>query len=220
VKKTDAPDFGQFMTTEAQRFSRDIAAAEITTWFETFKRTSLDDFKLAWEQHRKDVKRGMYFPTINDLMRLLKVAGAESAARDWRCFAEAKGLRCNYPGAMSKGMSGGGPWHCAAHFALFGSEFTPEAVESQSLQIIERSQSYRAPKTYDELYRLNDARREGVKRQVALEKKRREGDHLPPVSIADPEGARAADEHIATADAQKLAAANAEASMAANEAIQ
>lgn len=212
MKKTDAKAFADFMLDEATKYVRQLTPAEIDTWFETFKRCSLEDFKEAWIQHKRDEKHGRFFPTIPVLQRLLRVTGEENAKRDWRCAAEVNAQRCNYPGAISEGLHGGGPWHCAGHFNLFRGELTKGAVQERSLSIIERSQSYVPPKTYDELYRLNDARRAGAKRQEEIERKRRPSDALRPVaSIArglDPEGYAVADDHIARADGERMAEVN------------
>ena len=189
MKKSDVGAFTDFVQDEAMKYARQITPGEIDTWFETFKRCTLEDFKQAWVQHKRDPKHGGFFPTIPMLQRLLRVTGEENAKRDWRCAAELSGTRCNYPGALSENLYGGGPWYCAAHFRLFASEFTKAAVAEASAQIIERSQSYKPPATYDELYRLNDARRAGARRVVELQRKRLAADaldyDLPPSAAPD-----------------------------------
>lgn len=188
MKKPEAPAFGEFMTREAQRYARDIVAAEIATWFETFKRTPLDEFKLAWEQHRKDAKRGVYFPTINDLMRLLRVAGDDAVARDWRCCAEVNSERCGYPGGINAGH---GP-QCSAHYRLSSSaHYSDEA----SLQIIEASRAYTQPKNAMEHMERGSAQRaiEGerwrkahAKEITAVQPRRHEADAIAPSTPAKP----------------------------------
>lgn len=139
MKKTDVKAFIDFMGAEGVKYGRDITKPEILTWFETFPRVALEDFKAAWEQHRKG-QWGGRFPTPNDLLRLTKTAGIESVARDWRCSAEVNGDRCGFPGGINVGY---GP-QCAAHYRLKGgASYTDEA----SLQIIAASRDYVAPKT-------------------------------------------------------------------------
>lgn len=176
MKKGDKVAFSDFLLDEATKYRVQITKPEIELWFETFGRCTLEDFKLAWVDHKRDEKRGGMFPKIPWLQAKLRVTGEENAKRDWRCEAEVDGARCGYPGAMSNGLHGGGPWWCAAHFRLFTGELTQGAVRDASQQIIERSASYRAPTTYDELYRLNDARRAGARKQREIEVKRRLAD--------------------------------------------
>lgn len=53
------------------------------------------------------------------------------------CSYESAGQRCRYPGAISLGTTGGGPWYCRVHARERGSRFAQQALE--------QSQSYRAP---------------------------------------------------------------------------
>ena len=66
----------------------------------------------------------------------------------WRCAEEIGGERCGYPGAISNGVYGEGPWYCSPHYRLKG---TTAYSEMASLQIIERSRSFERPKTALEL---------------------------------------------------------------------
>lgn len=50
------------------------------------------------------------------------------------CEWQANGMRCKYPGSLSSGLLGGGPWYCSAHFAC--------ADPVIGAQVVERSQSY------------------------------------------------------------------------------
>jgi hypothetical protein len=223
MKKTDASAFGEFMTREAQRFSRDIVAAEIATWFETFNRTTLEDFKLAWEQHRKDQRRGMYFPTINDLMRMLRVAGDDAVARDWRCSEEINGERCGFPGGINSGHG----WQCMGHYRLHGTEaYTTES----SLQIIDASREYRPPKTPMELMERGAAQRaaSGERWRKANENQTAGitraplgGDGLAnrlPAKRSPEAGDLEANAHVANADTARIDAANRELALASEEA--
>lgn len=35
-----------------------------------------------------------------------------------RCTWNSEGVQCKFPGVMSTGLNGGGPWRCAWHFPL------------------------------------------------------------------------------------------------------
>lgn len=50
------------------------------------------------------------------------------------CEWQANGTRCKYPGSITSGMLGGGPWYCSAHYGC--------ADPVIGAQIVERSQSY------------------------------------------------------------------------------
>jgi hypothetical protein len=154
MKKAEAAAFGEFMMKEAERFGRAITVPEIETWFETFKRTTLEDFRLSWEQHRKDVKRGQWFPTINDLMRLLRTVGDELIARDWRCAATVGDQRCGYPGSIV--LQGSRDGYCGAHFRMWNSAANTDEAR---MQIIDASREYVQPKTVMELLERGAAQR-------------------------------------------------------------
>lgn len=157
MRKTDNKAFMEFMQGEGVRYQREITGPEILTWFETFPRVTLEDFKAAWEQHRKG-QYGGRFPTPNDLLRLTKTAGVEAAARDWRCFEEVGSDRCGYPGGINVGWGA----QCAAHYRLRGTSGWSEAA---SLQIIQASREYQPPKSAMELME-----RGAVQRQASGER--------------------------------------------------
>lgn len=181
MKKAESKAFMDFMTAEGMRYQRDITKPEILTWFETFPLVTLEDFKIAWEQHRTG-KWGGRFPTTNDLLRLTKTAGIEAVARDWRCSEEINGERCGYPGGINAGKGA----QCTAHYRIHGTErYSVEA----SLQIIEASRGYVPPKTVMEAMERGGEQRsiEGERwrkthaREIeAIQPKRRPADAIAP----------------------------------------
>lgn len=56
---------------------------------------------------------------------------------DQLCAYQANGLRCKYPGAISHGILGGGPWFCRIHIR--------EGGNALAWQCLEHSQRYQAP---------------------------------------------------------------------------
>ena len=154
MRRGESKTFAEFLLDEATKYRVPITPREIELWFETFERCSLEDFKAAWIQHKRDEKRGPMFPKIPWLQRLLRVTGEENAARDWRCSVEVNGERCGYPGGLNAGQG----WQCSAHYRLKGSAaYTDQA----SLQIIEASRAYVAPKMPMEAMERGAAQREG-----------------------------------------------------------
>lgn len=59
----------------------------------------------------------------------------EADPERWRCAWSDGRERCHYPGSMSHGTRGEGPWHCRFHF------FCGDAVTGQ--RFIEASRDYR-----------------------------------------------------------------------------
>lgn len=140
MRKNEAAAFGEFMLDEATKYARGIAPVEIDLWFETFQRCSLDDFKRAWVEHKRDEKNGHFFPKIPWMQRQLKLTSSGRPEMDWRCCEEVNGQRCNWPGGINSGRG----WQCASHWRLSGTvEYTP----ATSLQIIEASHGYMPPKS-------------------------------------------------------------------------
>ena len=56
---------------------------------------------------------------------------------DPRCAYENNAERCRYPGSISAGTLGGGPWYCRVHIRERGTQFARQALDA--------SQSYREP---------------------------------------------------------------------------
>lgn len=56
---------------------------------------------------------------------------------DHTCAYQANGLRCKYPGAISHGILGGGPWYCRIHIR--------EGGNALAWQCLEHSQRYQVP---------------------------------------------------------------------------
>ncbi len=56
---------------------------------------------------------------------------------DKLCAYQANGLRCKYPGSISHGILGGGPWYCRIHIR--------EGGNALAWQCLEHSQRYQAP---------------------------------------------------------------------------
>jgi hypothetical protein len=199
------------MLDEATKYGRSITKAEIDLWFETFQRCTLDDFKRAWVEHKRDDKNGHFFPKIPWLQRQLKLTSAERPETDWRCCEEVGGQRCNWPGGINAGRG----WQCAAHWRLCGSvEYTP----ATSLQIIEASANYTPPKTPMELMELGeklraiDGERWRASHPDAYQVPRKPEDALAPPRIpAKPE--------LVELEAPVLEDVNAQAQMAAAEEV-
>lgn len=69
---------------------------------------------------------------------------SKAAENNIDCAYESNGLRCKYPGAVSHGILGGGPWFCRIHIR--------EGGNALAWQCLEHSQQYRKhpePKTDD-----------------------------------------------------------------------
>ena len=56
---------------------------------------------------------------------------------DQLCAYQANGLRCKFPGSISHGILGGGPWYCRIHIREVGN--------SLAWQCLEHSQRYQSP---------------------------------------------------------------------------
>lgn len=63
-------------------------------------------------------------------------AREEEGPHEWRCAFTDGRHRCQYPGSISPGQRGGGPWYCNVHFF---DRSGPEAI-----QALEESRSFRA----------------------------------------------------------------------------
>jgi hypothetical protein len=215
MKKADLAAFLEFVMDEAVRYGRTISKAEIETYFENFGRTTLEDFKRAWHEHKRDERSGGYFPKIVDLQRRLRTTAQEQAATDWRCAEDVGGQRCNWPGAIKPaGWSG---YYCAAHYRIKG---TPAYTPDASLQIIESSKGYVPPKNAMELMAQGDRVRalegERTRKALGIQAVKRKPDDAVQVSVKPPED-RAVDQHIAEADASHMRELNAELDLAAQE---
>lgn len=199
MKRSDLAQFQDFVLDEAVKTGKTITVPEVDLWFETFKRATLEDFKIAWTAHKRDPKQGGYFPTINQIQRLLRMEGEDQVQRDWRCAEEVSGQRCGFPGAIK--LQGSSACYCGAHARLKGSE---SYSESASLQIIEQSRSYMPPKTAMELMERGAEQRaiEGERWRKAHgnpDFRRKSGDEVRP-RLPQKTEAPEVDEHIAATD--------------------
>lgn len=224
MKKSDTKDFADFLLQEAKRYVREIHPQEVATWFETFKKTTIDDFKAAWAQHKNHPKHGGFFPNIPMLQAILRTTGSELAARDWRCSEQIGNERCQYAGGIF--VAGSREGYCASHFRIKGSA---DYTEAASMQIIEASKDYQPPKTPMELMERGAAQRaeEGTRWRKARGIKdaptRQAGDAYPAKLKAptrepgadEDEAARAeADARVAAADAVRIEQINRDLAMA------
>lgn len=141
MKKQDAKPFTDFLTDEAMKYQREISAHEIATWFENFTRSSLDEFKRAWEMHKAS-DRGHFFPRIVDLQRTLKLVH-DASLHDRRCnvLDRSNSDRCSFPGTISVDKN---KPICRCHFRLFGRTHSPEDSDA----IVQASKT----RTVDEVF--------------------------------------------------------------------
>jgi len=71
-------------------------------------------------------------------------AKAPTPGSDPRCAWTSNGLRCAFPGALSSGTHGEGPWYCRHHFDI--------RDPGMGAAIDEESQSYRPPRDLREAH--------------------------------------------------------------------
>lgn len=190
MRKGDQQAFADFMRAEAERVGRVVTEAEILTWFETFPKLTIDEFKGAWQRHQDDAKRGGAFPTPARILAMLK---PQKQPHDWRCSEQVNGERCGFPG----GMNGGYGPQCAAHFTLRGSTGYSEAA---SLQIITASRDYVPPASPMEVME----RGERLRQESARRWREAHGLETAAAEATPEPTARAADAHVAAADAARL----------------
>lgn len=213
MKKTEFNEFADFVMDEATKYGRSITKPEIETYFENFPTASLRDFKAAWVEHKRDPRHGRFFPKITDLQRALRTGNEGDVGRhDMRCTWNGNGERCKYPvGAFDLGKSSG---YCLFHRSMMSGPGA-QAICDESQSASPQDYLARAKRF---VYGTQDppvVRR--LREQIA---KRAAGGNVGiltsrlmaqlPNREADP-----ADEHVAAADAARLAELNAELAIAA-----
>lgn len=208
MKKSEKPEFDEFMLDEAIKFGRALTQPEIDTWFANFPSKSLREFRAAWLQHKRDEKRGRYFPEIIDIQRALKATNdAQESRDDHRCIWNGNGDRCRYPvGFFAQGSHEG---YCCFHRAVMsgpGAQVICDDSQSHTPeQYVERAKQH----AYSG--KLSDADLALQERTARVQAAHRAGNPLPrfviPIRAPEP-GDEAVDERIAAADLANMDAIN------------
>lgn len=199
MRKGDRSAFGEFMGQEAERVGRVLTTPEIETWFDTFPRVTLEEFKAAWAVHQEE--RGGMFPTPDEILRCAK-RGPQVRASDGRCCEEVGSERCAYPGAINAGYG----WQCRTHFRMRASGYT----EPASLQVIQASREYAAPSSETEAVergaeqRALEARRWIERNAHVYAKLKAPPPDVVIPKVADTSDRAAVDAHIAQADHERM----------------
>lgn len=224
MKKTDLPEFHDFMLDEATKYGRAITKPEIDTWFETFGRATIADFRAAWIEHKRDEKDGKWFPKITDLQRRLRTAGdGARGAHDHRCIWNGNGDRCKYvcaffaPGAR-EGM-------CIFHRAMSsgpGAQIVcDESQDATPAQYLERAKAHvygkQAPKAVEVVQKRIEHVKAGGHVSLFVERILPERE---PGADEDEAGRAEADARVAAADAVRIEEINRELALAQQRAAE
>lgn len=216
MKRGEKAEFDEFMLDEATKYGRALTQPEMDTWFANFPTKSMREFRAAWVEHKRDERRGRFFPEIIDIQRVLKSTNDAQVSRDDpRCIWNGNGERCRYPvGWFPLGAHEG---YCIFHRSLLSGvgaqHVCDDSQGSTPEQYVERSKAFvygtELPANVIALQkRLRYVRSNGP---VGLFSER-----LLPKSGEGP-GREAADAAIAQADAARMAELNRLAQLAAED---